>query len=140
MHTPRYQKCLSLLRWPAAGRATFRTTEQWVHRTPREAAAAFSRGSDRPMLAAAIMTLRKHTALWSLTAIKATGITSPTCKNKLSSQTAAQTLQKLAQPTHPHNQREKPTHCFVTQQPLSSPCFPSSSSSVSVLIWATPSR
>lgn len=96
MHTPHYQKCLSLLHWPAAGGATFCTTEQWVLRTPREAAAAFSKGSDRPMLAAAIMTLWKHTALWSLTAVKATGITSPTCKNKLSSQTAAQTLQKLA--------------------------------------------
>lgn len=140
MHTPRYQKCLSLLHSPAAGRATFHTTEPRVHRTPREALAAISKGGDRPMLAAAIMTLWKHTALWSLTAVKATSITSPTCRNKLSSQTAAQTLQMLAQPTHPHDRREKPTRCLVTQQPPSSSCFPSSSSSVSVLIWATPSR
>lgn len=140
MHTPHYQNCLSLLHSAAAGRATFHGTEQQVHHTPREAVAAFSKGADRPMLTAATMTLWKHTALWSLTAVKATGVTSPTCKNKLSSQTAAQTSQKLAQPTHPHNQREKPTRCFVTQQPLSSSCFPSSSSSVSVLIWATPSR
>lgn len=140
MHTPHYQKRLSLLHSPAAGRTTFHTTEQWVHRTPQEAAVAFSKGGDRPMLAAAIVTLWKHTALWSLTAVKAIGITPPICKNKLSSQIAAQTLQKLDQPTHPHDQREKPTSCFVTQQPLSSSCFPSSSSSVSVLIWATPSR
>lgn len=65
-------------------------------------------------LTAALVTRWKHTALWSLTAVKATSITPPTCKNKFSSQTAAQTLQKLAQPTRPHNQKEKPS-CFVTQ-------------------------
>lgn len=72
-------------------------------------------------LTAALVTRWKHTALWSLTAVKATGITPPTCKNKFSSQTAAQTLQKLAQLTRPHNQKEKPTSWFVTQQCLYHP-------------------
>lgn len=63
---------------------------------------------DRPALAAAITSLRKHTALWSLTAVKATSITSAMSQNKLSSQTAAPTLQQLPQPTHSPHHRKKP--------------------------------
>lgn len=100
MHTPGYQKCLSLLHLAAAGRATFPSTEQQVHHAPREAAAAFSEGGDRPTRSSSDGdTLEAHNSLVSNSS-QSHRHTSPTCKNKLSSKTAAQTLQKLAQ-NHP---------------------------------------
>lgn len=57
------------------------------------------------MLAAAITMLWKHRALWSVTAVKATRITSPSCKNKLSSQTAAK-----AGSAHPSTRPERETN------------------------------
>lgn len=133
LDTPCSQEGLCPLHLPAAGRVIFCTVGP-SHTSG--GSCSLRQGGDEPMLTAAIMTLWKHTALWSLTAVKATGITSPICKSK----PKPDTLQKLAKPTHPYGQRQTPAGCFVTQQPLSSSCFPSSSSSVSVLIWATPSR
>lgn len=98
MHNPCYQKHHLLLHSPTAGRATLHAAEEWVCRTPRRELQPSARSVADP-LTAALVTLWKHTALWSLTAVKATATTPPACKTNFLSQTAAQTLQKLAQPT-----------------------------------------
>lgn len=75
-HTPCNQKLLSPL-WQQGGQHPTALNSRTI--TCLGGSFSLLQGGDRPMLTAAITMLWKHRALWSVTAVKATSITSPTC-------------------------------------------------------------